>query len=233
MKTLKIFGMAAIAVLIGVGFVSCSKENPEGNEDFSNEKKLVEMDMRDEEGKTLEKYTFEYDDKGKLVESTGSIDYGASSVSATYIWGEEAIQIDNANTLSSDYTLSLSNGLVQSSSDGDTFTYNSLNRITNWNNATALWEGDKVMSISDGLYKYTLTYGETSKKGYYPMIPYFMGYMSPTEMMLFIAHPEIVGMRTKQLATKVSGLSFTYEFDADGYISKLKFNNRVAILTWK
>ena len=50
MKTLKMFGMAAIAVLMGVGFASCSKENPDGSEDFSNEKKLVKLVSKDENG---------------------------------------------------------------------------------------------------------------------------------------------------------------------------------------
>ena len=43
MKTLRMIGMAMMAVLMGVGFASCSKENPDGNEDFSNEKKLVKI----------------------------------------------------------------------------------------------------------------------------------------------------------------------------------------------
>ena len=89
------------------------------------------------------------------------------------------------------------------------------------------------MSIYDGSDKYTFTYGESCEKGYYPLIPYFMGYRSPTEMMLFMAHPEITGMRTKQLPTRMGGITFTYEFDKEGYISKLGVNNTEATLTWK
>ncbi len=232
MKTLRMFGMAMFAIVMGVSLASCTKDdNPDGG-DFSNEKKLVKMVMNDEQGKALEVFTFRYDSNGRLAESSVSIDYGASTVSANYIWGDDAIQINNLR-FDNVCTLSLSNGLVQSSSDGDSYTYNQSNKITKWGKATVLWDGDMAMSIYDGSDNYTFTYGESCKKGYYPMLPYFMGYMSPTEMMLFMAHPEIAGMKTKQLPTKMGGLTFAYEFDKDGYISEFGFNNNKTTLTWE
>lgn len=233
MKRLKLTVMALTAALMSVCLVSCEKESNPGGEDFSNEKKLTKMVMNDEQGQAREVFTFKYDSNGKLIESTASTDYGQGSASASFVWEEDLISVDYANVLSNDHTLSLSNGMVQRSSEGATFTYNDSKRITKWGTATANWDGDKVTSISDGMDRYTFTNGETCKKGYFPMISYFMGYMSPSEMMLFMAHPEIAGMRTKQLPTNVSGLSFSYEYDAEGYISKMRFNTGVALLTWK
>ena len=78
------FGVAMFAIVMSVSLASCSKENPEGNEDFSNEKKLVKIVSKDENGKDLEVFTFEYDNKGKLTKSTGSIDHGEFTKTNNY-----------------------------------------------------------------------------------------------------------------------------------------------------
>ena len=59
---------------------------------------------------------------------------------------------------------------------------------------------------------------------------------------LFMAHPEIVGIRTNQLPNTYSPddeeFSLTYEYDKEGYISKIKMKNEdgdseTYTLTWK
>ena len=59
---------------------------------------------------------------------------------------------------------------------------------------------------------------------------------------LFIAHPEIAGMRTNQLPDTYTSdddeISLSYEYDKEGYISKIKLENAdgdtdTYTLTWK
>ena len=207
-------GMAMMAVLMGVGFASCSKENPDGNEDFSNEKKLVKIVSKDKNGKDLEVFTFEYDNKGKLTKSTGSFDHGEYAWTSNYTWNDNVIMTDE------DYAVAMENGLVKSNSNNDTYTYNDSNRITQYthNNRTTTitWDGDKIVTMSSYVgSNLSFTYGEPCKKGYCPLIPYLMFQYDN----LSLAHPEIFGARSKQLPTMVGGILLTYEFDKEGYIT--------------
>ena len=92
-----------------------------------------------------------------------------------------------------------------------------------------------MVSISDAIEgdggDATLNYGQSCKKGYFPFIAYMIGGRD----IIFMAHPEIAGMRTNQLPTSVtwtekdyytgktesSTSTLTYEFDKEGYISKI------------
>ena len=229
MKTLRIIEMAMMAVLMSVGFASCSKESPDGNEDFSNEKKLVKIVSKDKNGKDLEVFTFEYDNKGKLTKSTGSFDHGEYAWTSNYTWNDNVIMIDE------DYAVALENGLVKSNSNNDTYTYNDSNRITQYthNNRTTTitWDGDKIVTMSSYVgSNLSFTYGEPCKKGYCPLIPYLMFQYDN----LSLAHPEIFGARSKQLPTMVGGILLTYEFDKEGYITKIYLNqSNPMVLTWE
>ncbi|MBR5454664.1 MAG: hypothetical protein IKV60_02595, partial [Rikenellaceae bacterium] len=82
----------------------------------------------------------------------------------------------------------------------------------------------------------SLTYsGETCKKGYMPLIPYMVDFGCDA---LFMAHPEIVGMRTQQLPatykTKNGTISFAYTYDKEGYVTKiaLKLGNETMSYTF-
>lgn len=223
------FGMALAAVLLSVGYTSCSKENLDGSKDFSKEKKLVKMVSKDEDGKDLEVFTFEYDDKGKLLKSTGSFDHSEYAWTSNYSWNDNVIMIDQ------EYAVALENGLVKSNSSNDTYTYNDSNRITQYthNNRTSTftWDGDKIVSMSSYVgSNMTFTYGEPCKKGYCPLIPYLMFQYDDLSM----AHPEIFGARSKQLPTMIGGILLTYEFDKEGYITKIYLNqSNPMILTWE
>ena len=221
MKTFRMIGMALMAVLMGVGFASCSEEeNLESNDDFSNEKKLVKMVAKDEDGEDLEVFTFKYDDKGRLIESTGSFDYGEHSWTNQYAWGDNTIVCDGEEA-------PLKDGLIQT----PMFAYNSSNRVILYDDATIVWEGDKIVSMSSYIgSNMTFTYGEPCKKGYSPLLPYIMDMYQE----LFYAHPELIGARTRQLPIKIGNISITYEFDNEGYISKIYINQgSPMILTWE
>ena len=230
MKTFRKIGMALFAVLVCVNFSSCTKDEAlDGNEDFSNEKKLVKIVGMDDKGEKMEVFTYRYDDKGRLIESTGSIDYGQEPLTTQYVWGDNVIMNDD------DYTVALENGRIKSNSDNETFTYNSSNRITKGvgghHTVTITWDGDKIVSMSSYMgSNLRFTYGKTCKKGYCPLIPYLMFPYDDLSM----AHPELFGARSKQLPTMVDDTSLTYEFDNEGYITKIYLNqSRPMVLTWE
>ena len=231
MKTLKMFGMAAIAVFMGVGFASCAKDDGNG----VSGKKLTKIVVEGKYGETVE---FKYDSNGRLTEVTdGDGVY-------QYIWGDDAIKVNTPYT-SGNHTYALKNGLVQSWNM--TLTYNQSNRPIKMvpdqgdYEVTYIWDGDKLVSASevneDYQYGYTdnatLTYEKTCKKGYSPL---FVGAMGVSNDYLFMAHPELLGARTTQLPANVSSsrvynsesgvnssTSYTYDYELDnsGYISKI------------
>ena len=129
---------------------------------------------------------------------------------------------------------------------GDTFSYNSSNKFAKGIYeydyvVTAIWDGDKLVSISRGeADDVTLKYGNSCQKGYFPLIA-TMIQDNPEFCLLFMAHPEIAGIRTSQLPTSVTitddystdHSTITYEFDKEGYISKIKTSSSTHTLTWK
>ena len=82
-----------------------------------------------------------------------------------------------------------------------------------------------------------MTYGTSCKKGYFPLFAYCMDDVDRS-MLLFTANPEIAGMKTNQLPTAFYGNHTTYEFNKEGYISKISLNRAdgvslVYTLTWE
>ena len=271
MKTFRLISAALLAVLMCANFASCSKDDDAANTDVGgndeggnqevtvSEKKLVKMVSNEET------YTFSYDDEGRLNSATDTYSYDDGSYSEKskysykFIWGDDAVVVKyeytgKYNSYTSTYTYSLKDGLVQSYDDDDndkgTYSYNSSNRLIkaeytskDWT-IDAVWDKDKLVSVraSDKYGPYTpsiLTYGETTcKKGYFPLISNII----ELEEVLFMAHPEIVGIRTNQLPNTYSPydeeISMTYEYDKEGYISKIKMKNEdgdsdTYTLTWK
>ena len=255
MKTFRLIGAALLAVLMCANFASCSKDDDAntdtGGEDVVvGEKKLVKMVSNEET------YTFSYDNEGRLSSAIDTYDDGDYGYKDSYkfIWGDDAVVVkcedEDGDTHTETYTLK--NGLVQdciSGSYNDTYSYNSSNRLIktefdreDWT-INAVWDKDKLVSVRYALegsprYSSILTYGETCKKGYFPLISNIID----LEEVLFIAHPEIVGIRTNQLPNTYSPddeeISLTYEYDKEGYISKIKMKNKdgntkTHTLTWK
>ena len=239
MKTFRFIGMALFAVLMCVNFASCSSsdddptEEKEESEVVVSGKKLVKMVAESEDWK--ESRTFSYDDNGRLIKAIeiDEYEYGSSNHTYQFIWGDDVVKVNCEDGYS--YTFTLTNGLIQSCDDGTIFTYNKSNRLIKWEEpgyksaetTTAIWDGDKLMSMtnSDGD-DYTFTYEKSCKKGYFP----FLGSMIYDEFGgLFYVHPELVGARSTQLpatetcryGNEIETETFTYEFDNEGYISKI------------
>ena len=239
MKTFRFIGMALFAILMCVNFAACSSsdddptEEPEEGGVVVSGKKLTKIVCKSESTTDIETYTFNYDSKGRLIEATESYEEDGYKDTETYqfTWGDDAIKVViNPNY---NYTLTLNNGLVRNSNLDDEdgiFTYNNSNRFIKYSSnskyetCSAIWDGDKLVSISDSEDDATLTYGTSCKKGYFPFVATMLA--NDADAALFMAHPEIAGMRTNQLPTKITWTdnetsTLTYEFDKEGYISKV------------
>ncbi len=259
--------MALAAILLCVNFTSCSKDDdpttdePQGGGSAVSSKKIVKIvgTGTSEEGSYSdsfsETYTFNYDSQGRLVQAGFNEEYNGGKRTENYqfVWGDDAIKVKCIDGSGSSLTFNLNDQLVRNSDDGDSFLYNSSNRFakgiygSNYV-VTATWDGDKIVSISrsENGYKEDLTfkYGNSCKKGYFPLIA--MTIQDNREFcLLFMAHPEIAGMRTSQLPTSSTVTednlgeteTITYEFDKEGYISKIKtkdsYGSATYTLTWK
>ena len=244
MKTFRFIGMALFAFLMCVNLTSCSggdddpTEEPEEGGVVVSGKKLTKIVGTSENRSYSETYTFSYDSKGRLIEAKEIEEENGYKDTETYqfTWGDDAIKVIctySEYTGTDTYTITLKNGLVQSCADEyrtEIFTYNNANRFVKgedeYETTTAIWDGDKLVSISDSESDATLAYGTSCKKGYFPFVATMI---EDGCEILHMAHPEIAGMRTNQLPTKITWndnygsetSTFAYEFDKEGYISKI------------
>ena len=260
MKTIKIIGMLVMAALIGVNFTSCSNNNAKTQ---VVEKKLVKL-TTEHMGKNINVSlfkTFSYDTDGRLNEATiSTVLQSSDTVTHTYkyVWNTDSINVTEEIRLSSHptsepkplkYTMNISDGLVRAlmyekdPTDNITYNYDASNRLQHTNdgsiNINNEWENDKLISITQkfGTREFitTFTYGESRPiKGYLPLVSNDITATNP----LFIAHPELGGMKTCQtfesetikFADKpdMAGNTslFEYELDKDGYISKITSANQ-------
>lgn len=248
MKTFRLLRMTAIVVLMGFGFTSCSKEensNPNG-------KKVVKITNSTENNSNSQAIEFNYDNKGRLIETVVSQNFNnqTKDYSIQYIWGDDVIETTEG------YIYTLSDGLIQSDG-GDYYTYDQSGRLVEYGNDSrwwtkVAWNNDKFVKSSDRssdvhTREITWTYGKSCPKGYFPLIEQLIHL---TDDAFFVAHPELAGIRTTQLPasctivdyaygkeTGTETVTFTYEFNNDGYISKFTEHNRnetySCIITWE
>lgn len=257
MKTIKIIGMLVMAALIGVNFTSCSNNNAKTQ---VIEKKLVKLTTGFKNA-SLSK-TFSYDTDGRLNEATiSTVLQSNDTVTHTYkyVWNTDSINVTQEVRLSSHptaepkplkYTMNISDGLVRAfmgetvTKGNATYNYDASNRLQHTNdwsiNIYNEWENDKLISTTRKFetgeeFITTFTYGESRPiKGYLPLVPNDITVNNP----LFVAHPELGGMKTCQTFVSktikfpdkpdMAGNTshFEYELDKDGYISKITSANQ-------
>ena len=262
--------MAALAALVSVNFVACNVEggsNNDGDIDhvdnggiITSGKQLVKVFGTS--GGSTDTIAFTYDSEGRVVsvvETYTSEEYEGVSSSEIYqfVWGDDAIRVTESSDYSNSvdrYTYTLANGLIQSDSDGRQFAYNKSGRFLKGTSSSGyitnvLWDGDKLVSVEEDDSVGSLTYnGSACKAGYFPFAASVIDFGCE---LLFMAHPELAGMRTTQLpntltwshtdsysgSTEEETTTITYEFDNQGYVTKTKMvgNNGdyTYELTWK
>lgn len=254
MKTIKFIGMALFAILMCVNFTSCSQnDDPTKNDNGTiiKGKRLTKLTCDD--SYEFESYIFNYDDKGKLIEVIETKE-GAPYCYYSFTWNDDFVQAiaiyTNSSNNSYTFSLNIKDGLVKNALEerrsqnfGDTLVYNNSNKLirNQWNDGTTtfIWDGDKLVSYSIKHYSSIgkgfdvdaiLSYNKTSckKSCFHPIL------LSESEYLLIdyyferifaFAYPELVGLSTTLLPTKVDyghcSLDYKYEFDKDGYVSKI------------
>lgn len=250
MKTLRIFEMALVAIIIGVSLTSCSKDISDG------EKRLTRISVKWGENVT-EKFMFHYNDNGRLIEASDIYEKEDYTRNETYMfsWKDDIVKVVIKEISTSDIdedsnkniTITLDNGLVQKYDD-DIFSYNESGRFTQQHeDQTVIWSNDKIMFTSDPDNEVSYTYNEVCKKGYLPVALMMLEF--PCNV-LYIAHPEIIGVKTTQLPATETWTSkilpeyknmtstYSYEFNTDGYITKINRKNydgqiTMFTLTWE
>lgn len=227
MKTLRMVGMALMAVLMGVNCASCTKGDKPSSEDFSNEKKLMKFESDDDY------IAFTYDNKGRLIKAERNDGY-----KQMIKWEDDVVRTtDNVDYI---YTLPLSDGLVQSiyfdDYKGSEALYNLSDRLFKWSDDETetrfIWDEDKLVYATyeeyGHTYNFALTYEGSCKKGYFPLLHTIVDF--ETSLYLLFAHPELWGLRTTQLPSRCTCTygnnsqyteTYSYELDEDGYISKM------------
>ena len=243
MKTFRFIGTNLLTIIIVMNLISCGKDTTGKTEDGAgtiSSKKISLMTSSSDYGEYT--YSFSYDSNGRLTEAIKTFQNECNDQRYDYsiVWGDDAIMVNcqkwDFGEMYGSYTTmyNLENGLIIAENDNECiYSYNSTNRLIkieeeSWT-ANALWDGDKLMSHTSGdeyyNYNYVFSYGK-SCNGYAPHIALLVY----DNYCLFMAHPELIGVRTKQMPTSYefwqtdagkSTTTFAYEFDSDGYVTKI------------
>ena len=239
-----------MAVLMCVNFTSCSEDDDptevkNDNGIVISGKKLAIMAYENQDESVI--YKFTYDGEGKLATATKIVDdfhskYDDRTDYYRFKWRSN----NNVEIIGEweEWDVMLEDGLIQYV-DEDEFFYDKSKKfakaISSYDETIkATWNGDKLMSIENvDEYIDEFTYGKTCKNGYFPLFGELIDF---DYSILFMAHPELVGMRSKQLPVSITSTehigdvytkNIEYEFDKEGYISKIQIGSTKCTLTWE
>lgn len=258
------FGMALTAIVLGVSLASCSKDENTDSGDKSSEKKLMKIVTVDESGNEIG-LRFNYDNNGKLnkVQFNNAED-GLNLRTYKFSWDGNVINFKKPESQDT-FKFTIDDQFIRSYEDGSishSYLYfaDRLDKIDKGTDSfgkpayiSTIWNEDKLVEITNadsGSTVKTITYGKTCNKGYCPLIPsiiglsdYFLDTNDASEMGLYVAHPELIGVRTSQLPTTITTTdkwgdseseNISYEFDKDGYISKILWEDDYSLnLIWE
>ena len=244
-------GMALAAILMCVNFASCDKDD-DGLGDSasapSSEKRLAKVMIYDlEDGSKMldESYEFVYGSNGNVVKTIeGWNPYGgwttetfehvwALNKSFTIQWDEEEadefileggkvvkrINVDEGDEEVITTYFDYEKGYIKecrhfSEIEGDP------DENESWTSSFS-WVDGKLSSVFDEGEMTTFLYSDqTCKRGFFPLFSDFMEDIQ--SFSIFMAHPELVGLRTahlpKEIIRKNGSSTFEYEFDSEGYV---------------
>ena len=240
--------MAMLAIVMGVSLTSCSKDNNTDSGDQSSEKKLMKIVTVDESGNEMG-LRFHYDNNGKLNKVQFNNGEDRTSLrTSKYSWDGNVINFKEPNSQDT-FKFTIDDQFIISYEDGSisrSYLYFSdrLDKINlGWSipaYISTIWNEDKLVEIKDvasSTTVTTITYGKTCNKGYCPIIPsmiegskHLLDVTDASIMGLYVAHPELFGVRTSQLPATITTTdswgdskseNISYEFSEDGYISKI------------
>ena len=219
------FGMALTAIVLGVSLASCSKDENTDSGDKSSEKKLMKIVTVDESGNEIG-LRFNYDNNGKLnkVQFNNAED-GPNLRTYKFSWDGNVINFKKPESQDT-FKFTIDNQFIRSYEDGSishSYLYfaDRLDKIDKGTDSfgkpayiSTIWNEDKLVDTNDA-----------------------------SEMGLYVAHPELIGVRTSQLPTTITTTdkwgdseseNISYEFDKDGYISKILWEDDYSLnLIWE
>lgn len=260
MKTLKLIGMAFMAMTLSLSVSSCDDEDDDNNSSSQvetsedgivvGEKKLVEVKKIEDDGSSHTS-TISYDSEGRLSSIVRKSLDNTSRLS-TYEWGNGTItehRTEYGETTTSTYSLS---GNLVTKSEGDrmieNYTYNKSNRVATyeWKEITTYsddyseyitytWDGDKLINY--------IVHGTDNSTSSHRIYSFSYsgktcnGYFPIDDWVgLETLHPELFGSRTNQLPD-----SMTIEEDG-GYVETFVYSytfdddgyvtSRTEVYTW-
>lgn len=223
MKTLRLFGMAIVAVMLAMPATSCDDDDDDDNtqtettEDgiVTGQKKLVKIveyyeNSYGEAG--LDTTILRYDSKGRLIRGEGD-DYkpeGAGFVYdhaylQTYTWTENSIAYHyNEDGYTGDYTFVLSDNLVMEKAGGSytvTYQYDSDKRIALESEKDGSYTDEYYYSWDDDKLVRIYRLGAYDNELHYggKTCKGYNPWLADWVSSLAVAHPELFGCRTNQL----------------------------------
>lgn len=258
MKTIRLFGIALLTVLMSVSFSACGgsdDDNDNGNNSGGEpstmtNKYLVKQNLMNEKGDARLEWSYSYD-SNKRISSINAVSHLAnmSAVSYSYSYSDNSIKINNT-------TYNLSNGLITSTDNSVNFTYDSDGYITsaskNGKTITYTWSGGNMINMS---YKNSSSTEESESISYeYTNLPFpqnfpyspEVGDIGSSEIMAFPPLLNYWGKTLKNLPKKYvykrrgtieETITFDYTME-DGYPSIIKqttsgSKESVSKLQWK
>lgn len=256
MKTFRLIGLAVMAIMVSVNLSSCSKDDdPTKNDDgiVIGEKKLVQMILVNEEVGyySTKTYDFEYDSKDRLISITITAvpnEFNNYPKRINYIWANNII-IEQDGDYTNTYNIEgdLVNTIKESYGNDETelvsFSYNSKKQLTALKSTYIddgdtyteyyTWNNERLVLCDD----IEFTYSGKTCKGY---IPFDFMDIGLEYYDLFVAHPELAGVRTSQLPDKKiyddgDIVEYSYAFDKDGYLESYtdKYGDWIGVCKFK
>ena len=251
-------GMALMAVLMCVNFTACSEDDPTGDSStnhLSNANKLAKVmqyDIKNNKKELNDIIRFEYDKNDNVVKIHEIYGSDADDIDITeYIWdsnksitsyweNDEYIKYTLTNNqitdiLMHEYVWDWDTETRELDEDFYRLTYdkdgNLMEYWAKYNEEDEYeleerltWDNGRLSFYEDYNSLITLRYSDKTCKGFFPLLYEYVN----CDDYLFMAQPELVGIKMSYLPSKIIDgnctISFEYELDTEGYVGSCAVN---------
>lgn len=248
MKKKVMIGMASLAVLMCINFVSCSEDDDVPQYQLiTNGKKITKIEISDNFSGSSS-YNFKYDNTGKVIEITHN--YPSYTQKIDYIWSNNTINgysLSGGLIRNGDYReVRYSNNVGRPSAIDSPSSYCTYyNFVWNSSNSDELsrigyYSRQGNRSYITDSYEFSYDKEAITCNNYNPIVPIFLSHLDGLGF-LCVAHPELINARTTLLPNKFLREDYffddegrllyeshrgdcIYKFDCDGYMTECTIN---------